>query len=165
MYRCEIWIIKKGECQRSDAFKLWYWRKLLRVLWTARRSNQSTLKEINPEYSLEGLMLKLQSFDHLMRRADSLEKILMLGKTEGKRRRGRQRMRWLDSITDSMGMNLSKLQEIMKERGVWCAAFLGLQSQAQLSNWITTYRYIADSLFILNTEREVEEDLNPSFKL
>ena len=111
IYGCESWIIKKAECQRIDAFKLWCWRRLLRVPWTARRSNQSILKEINPEYSLEGLMLKLklQHFGHLMRRADSFEKTLMLGKIEGRRKRGWQRMRWLDSITDSMDMNLSKL--------------------------------------------------------
>ena len=108
MYRCESWTVNKAEHQRSDAFKL-CWRTLLRVPWTARRSNQSILKKINPEYSLEGLMLKLQYFGHLMRRADSLEKILMLGKIEGRRRRGRQRMRWLDGIIDSMNMSLSKL--------------------------------------------------------
>ena len=105
MYRCESWARKKAECLRTDAFKLWCWRRLLRVLWTARRSNQSIPKEINPEYSLEGLMLKLQSFDHLIWRADSLENTLMLGKIEGRRRRGRQRMRWLDGIMDSMDMS------------------------------------------------------------
>ena len=109
MYGCENWTIKKAEHQRTDAFKLWCWRRLLRVPWTARRSNQSILKEISPEYSLEGLMLKLkfQYFGHLMQRADSLEKTLMLGKMEGRRRRGRQRMRWLDGIIDSMDMSLS----------------------------------------------------------
>ena len=113
MCRCECWTIKKAECQRIDAFELWCWRRLLRVPWTARRSNQSILKEINPEYTLEGLMLKLklQYFGHLMWRADSLEKTLMLGKIEGRRRRGRQRMRWLDGIIESMDMSLSQLQK------------------------------------------------------
>ena len=119
MYRCERWITKKAECWRIDVFELWWWRRLLRIPWTARRSNQSILKEINPQYSLEGLMLKqkLQYFGHMMRRADSPENTLMLGKTEGKRRGGWQKMRCLDSITDSMAMNLSKLQETVKVRG------------------------------------------------
>ena len=121
MYRYESWTIKKAEHQRINAFQLWCWRRLLRGPWTARRSNQSILKE----HSLDGLMLKLQYFGHLIRRADSLEKTLMLGKTEGKRRRGKQRMRWLERITDSMDMNVSKLREIVKDRGAWHAAVHG----------------------------------------